>query len=423
MKSRSIALLAATAFAVLIPTTSAASLKKEGSWPEHDRTVSLEFDGKPSEGLKELAKEAEWSLIIRDGAALDGRHVHVDVDDQPADAVLDALFSGQDVVAERNGSLVTLRPGGAGLSPAAAAPPASANEPAIRGEDRNVFGGTLVVGRGETFHTVTVAGGTLRVEGTVTGDLVVAGGSATVASGAHVMGNATALGGSLKVEKDARVDGDVGVVGGVLTREDGAIIGGKVVDDDHPGDVKVDVHGKDVATSVVESSEPPRSRLSRAAHSVGESLTKMALLFVFGCVLLSLLTKRMEMAQAEIASRPMRSFATGVVASLVGGVGAVILIVALCVSVIGIPVAIATVLFAVFALYAGITSVLTTIGAAFVAHRSDNPHVHLLVGCLAFFFASLIPWIGSAVTFAVVMVAVGVLVTTRGGQKLANALN
>jgi hypothetical protein len=148
-------------------------------------------------------------------------------------------------------------------------------------------------------------------------------------------------------------------------------------------------------------------------------MTKMALLFVFGCVLLSLLTTRMEKVQAEIASRPMHSFATGIVTSIVGGIGAIVLIVALCISVIGIPVAIATILFAVFALYAGIASVLATVGAGLVGHRSKNPHIHLLVGCGLFLVASLVPWIGGIVTFAVVMIAVGVLVTTRGGARLA----
>jgi hypothetical protein len=418
MKSRFFAMLGTATLAMLIPLTAAASLKKEGVWPTTDKTISLEFDGKPSDGLKELAKAAGWSLVVRDGATIDGKDVHVDVDDQPADVVLDALFSGgQDVVADRNGSLVTLRPS-TGTPSNTAAPLAA---PAVRGEDRNVFGGTLVVAKGETVHTVTVAGGSLRVEGTVTGDLVVAGGSATVVSGAHVFGNASALGGSLKIENDARVDGDVGVVGGSLTREEGAIIGGKVVDEDHPGDVKVNVHGSEVATSVVKSDEPRRSRFSTAAHTVGESMTKMALLFVFGCVLLSLLTNRMEKVQAAIASRPMHSFATGVVTSIVGGIGSVVLLVALCVSIIGIPVAIAAVLLGVFTLYAGIASVLTTIGAALVAHRSNNPYVHLLVGCTLFLALSLVPWVGGIVTFAVVMVAVGVLVTTRGGAKLATA--
>jgi hypothetical protein len=110
-----------------------------------------------------------------------------------------------------------------------------------------------------------------------------------------------------------------------------------------------------------------------------------------------------------------------VVTSIVGGIGSVVLLVALCVSIIGIPVAIAAVLLGVFTLYAGIASVLTTIGAALVAHRSNNPYVHLLVGCTLFLALSLVPWVGGIVTFAVVMVAVGVLVTTRGGAKLATA--
>lgn len=424
MKSpRLLPLLGALAVALTLPLSAGAALKKEGSWPTAEKRVSFDFDGKPSEGLQELAKEADWSLVVQDTTRVDGKHVHVDVTDQPADAVLEALFAGQDVIAARNGSLVTLRAASGPLpaaEPAAsttAVVPASIPSPTTRGEDRNVFGGDLVIGKDETVHTVTLAGGSLRIEGTVTGDVIVAGGSGTIAGGAHVLGNATTLGGSLTIQKDARVDGHAGVIGGVLNREEGAIIGSA---DDHSGkvDIKINEHG--IATDGSDA-EPASSRFSRAAHEIGGSMTKMALLFVFGCVLLALLAPRMERAQAEVAARPMRSFAVGIVTSIFGGIASVVLIVALCITIIGIPVALGTVLFAVFALYGAIASVLTTVGAAFIGHRSKNPYVHLLAGCAIFLVASLIPWIGGMVTFAITMMAIGVLVTTRAGGKLAFA--
>lgn len=437
-------IVAAVAFAM--PLSAGATLEKTGAWPDHEKKVDLEFDGKPSEGLKKLAKEADWSLVVSNAVAVDGSggDVHVDVEDQPADAVLEALFVGRDVVAYRNGTLITITPSVGGSVPSAGlvptppivppppplpSPPSvgdtradtSTNPvpppiPSVRGEDRSVFGSNLVIHKGEIVHNVTVTGGSLKVEGTVTGDLVVAGGPAKVMSGGRVVGNATVFGGSLKIENNGRVDGDVSVAGGVLKRDDGAIVGGRIHHESD--DAKVNVTAGDHGAPAEENDDATsstRSRLSRAVHDFGQSLTKMALLFVLGCVLLALLAPRMERVRVEIASRPMRSFALGVVGTLVGSIGAIILLAVLCVTVIGIPVAILGVLAAILVLYGGIASALTTFGAAVAGHRTQNPYIHLLVGCAAFLVLSSIPSVGGIVTFVVTMIAVGALLTTRAG--------
>ena len=135
-------------------------------------------------------------------------------------------------------------------------------------------------------------------------------------------------------------------------------------------------------------------------------------------MLLALLAPRMEKVRVEIASRPMRSFALGLVGTLLGTIGAVVALTILCVTVIGIPLALAGVLLAVIAVYGAVASALTTFGAAVIGHRTQNPYLHLLLGCAAFLVLSSIPWIGGVVTFAVVMIAVGALVATRVGGLL-----
>ena len=195
-------------------------MRREGAWPASDKKVSFDFDGKPSEGLKKLATEAGWSLVVSKGIEVSEHDVKIDVEDQPADAVLEALFAESDVVARRSGTLITITPahGGAPGASASAAdavptPPAAPSAaaaapsvpsvppvPTVRGEDRNVLGNSLVVEKGEIVHTVTVTGGSAKIYGTVTGDLVVAGGSARIENGGSVVGNATVFGGSLKVE-------------------------------------------------------------------------------------------------------------------------------------------------------------------------------------------------------------------------------
>lgn len=410
-------LIALVAFA--LPATAGATLKREGDWPAAEKKVDLAFDGKPSQGLEKLAAEAGWSIVVSKAIAVDEHDVHIAVDDQPADAVLEALFADSDVVARRSGTLIVVSPAAAAPAaapPAATAAPAAAPAPAVRGEDKNVVGGSLTVQKGEVVHTVTVTGGSAKISGTVTGDLVVAGGSAKVLEGGRVMGNVSVMGGSVKIEKGGRVDGSVGAVGGAVKTEEGAILGGQVVDEDRSGNVKVSIHDGDVHTSVTPDEhrdDAGGSRLARAAHAFGRKVTAMSLLFVFGCVLLALATGRMEKLRLEAAARPMRSFAVGLVGSIAGGIAAVLAIVVLCITVVGIPVAIFGVLLAVFAVYGAIAAVLTTVGAAVLGHKTQNPYVHLLFGCAAFLVASSLPWLGGLVTFAVVMIAIGTLFSTK----------
>jgi hypothetical protein len=215
------------------------------------------------------------------------------------------------------------------------------------------------------------------------------GGSAVVRKGGKVEGDATVLGGTLEVENEGEIEGDVGIVGGKLLRGDAAKIGG------------------DVEQGKAKLSLEPSGMLSE----IGGAITRTALLFVFGAVLLALATRRMESLQGEVGGRPMRSFALGVIGFFV----AVIALIALSVTIIGIPIAIIALLFAVFATYAGICAVLATLGGALVQHKTKNPYIHLAVGCALFMIASAIPWIGGFVTLAVVVVGMGAVVATRGG--------
>jgi hypothetical protein len=121
----------------------------------------------------------------------------------------------------------------------------------------------------------------------------------------------------------------------------------------------------------------------------------------------------MERLRVEAAARPMRSFALGLVGAVVGGIAAIIALVILCITVVGIPVAIFGVLATVFAVYGAIAAVLTTFGAAVIGHKTQNTYVHLLFGCAVFLVASSLPVVGGLVTFTVTMIALGTLVATR----------
>jgi hypothetical protein len=228
--------------------------------------------------------------------------------------------------------------------------------------------------------------------------------------GAHVHGDATAVGGSLTVDDGATVDGDVGVVGGVLHRGEKANIGG----DERTGRVKVDVDDEED-----EPSDEPAARgwtLSGISREVGEAMTRSALLFVFGAVVLALATRRMDDLQHEIAARPMRSFALGVVGALTG----ILLLVALTITVIGIPIALIAVLLGMLLTYAGVCAVLTVVGAALLRHKTRNPYIHLAAGCALFLVVGAIPYLGTLAMFAVVLMGMGSVVATRGTGLFAS---
>jgi hypothetical protein len=421
-------------FALAFATASVADakLRKAGSWPEQDKKVTLDGDGVfRDQAVRDLGQKAGWSLVIpwkdNDHRIVPQDRVDVHVKDEPADKVLEMLLGDGSYVATRDGNRVMLAldeapppapvpstaptPAPAGPSDAAATPDAKTERvaPTTRGEDRTISGGHLEIRKDEIVHDVGVFGGSLDVYGTVTGDVAVTGGSVRIHEGAWVMGSATAIGGSLRIEDGARVDGRVGVVGGSLKRGNKAIVGGKSGDEDEGSDVQVNVeNGKVHVTASEPSSHKERARgLLREA---GDRITATAFLFVFGTILLALAGRRMEILRAEAAARPMRSLALGIVGSLL----AVLVMVVLAVTVVGIPVLIAGVLVGVFAVYAGLTAALTTLGQALIGHKTKNPYAHLGLGCLLLLVLGSIPFVGGFVHAAAYLIGIGTLFATRG---------
>lgn len=423
------ALALAVAASMATVSVAHAEVRKEGVWPANEPGVSFSVDGAPKKiALRQLASAAGWSIVTP--AGLDDA-VEVVARDQPPERVLSMLLEGGNYVAKREGSLVSIRvdasppPAGAAApvplvppvpptppvsplpadpaivpafsaNPAIVAPSATAERRAARGKragDRTVAGGSARILAGETVRDVQVMGGTLDVEGVVTGDIEVLGGTVRIRKGARVDGDISALGGTVTVDEGADVKGGVETVGAVVARHD--------TPEEGP---------KNEAGAVPPARFPA---VSAALSSAGSAISSSALLFVFGAVLMALLTKRMDSLRVETAARPMRTFALGVVGSL----ASVAVLVALCVTVIGIPIAMAAVVVGVLVAYAGICAVLQTAGEALLRHRTPNPYVHLACGCLIFLIAGSLPWIGGYVTAIVALLGIGAVVATRLGTE------
>ncbi len=418
-----------------------ASVKLEGTWPDSDKMISIDASGLArSEAVRKIADAAGWSIVVH---APSGDPIDLHVKNQPAAKVLDLVLDDAAYVAKRDGSLVSIErqtenvtapattasttavapietaaptpilpppPPPAPLANSATPPtPPVPPAPTVtkRGDDRLVTGGSLRIDSGDVVKDVTVVGGTVDVYGDVTGDLTVLGGSARVHKAGHVERDATAIGGSLDIDDGATVDGDVGVVGGVLTRQPGAIIHGDVVKGKGAKhDVKIDLEDPN------STDNSPGFSIHRTTRSIGSALTRSAILFVFGAMLLALATDRMEKLRAEIAARPMKSFALGII----GSIAALIAFCVLCITLIGIPIAVVGMLVAVFGGYAGFCAALATGGQALFGHRTKNPYVQLALGCLLLVAIGWIPVVGVWIIAAISFIGIGAMIATRGAS-------
>jgi hypothetical protein len=404
------------------------AVQLEGAWPEADKLVTLDAAGLPrSEAVRRIADAAGWNVVW---ASPSTESIDVHVKKAPATKVLELVLSDGDYVARRQGDLIQIervRPvADAPLAvPAPSAAPSSSardaaageskdedddeeeppsrNEPPSHGHgphkhhraDRTVFAGNLRVDKDETVKDVTVLGGTADIYGTVSGDMSILGGTARIYPGAHVSGDVVMLGGSLKIDDGAVVGGDVQVVGGALDRAPGAKI---------RGDVQASTQGEHES----EHAEGI-SRLRRAARAFGGPMTRTAMLFVFGAVLLALVARPMSHLEVEATRRPMRSFALGVV----GSIAIIVVTGILCVTLIGIPVAVVGILAAIFAAYAGVCAVLTAVGAALLSRVTANPYLHLAAGCALFLLLGFVPYLGAWITAIVVLTGIGTVVASR----------
>ena len=387
--------LTGLALLLTLSSTSYAALKRDGEWPESDPKVTLDFSGSRGEALRLVADKAGISYVA---AELPSGNVSLHLKELPAGKAFDLLFEDESgtYVASRTGNVVKFNMTAAPSvdADASAATVASTNSAEEEGGDRVIKGQSLRIERGEVVHDVSVMGGSVHVYGKVTGDLVVTGGSVHVHDGAWIKGNATAIGGSLHVLRGSRIDGNAGVVGGVLHKEDGAIVKGTVT-------------GKGKTRPA--ETEQQAGIFKRAANEISNAISSFGMLFVFGSILIALAGERMRTLRLEVATRPMRNFALGVL----GFFGFIAGVIVLCVTVVGIPIALFGVLFGLVAMYAGIVATITLGGEVLLRKRTENPYAHLALGALLFVTLSAVPVVGSIVGLAVGALGIGTLVSTR----------
>lgn len=381
---------------LLASTQAHAAVLREGTWPE-EKPVTLAINGESrAVAIGKLAAEAGWSLVGQD---LGDQVVHVQITDQPPAKALELLLSDGDYVVRRDGNLIyisKLRQSAPAVvdvtpDPAPGADKSKSEErkqPRKKGEDR-VITGDGRVGPQEVVRDLFVWRSSVVVEGTVTGDVLLIGGSAQFLESAYVGGDLVAFGGSVDIANGAQVDGEVGVVAGSL----------------HRGD-QVEVN----CTTCDDEPKTPQAALGAFLGKLLGRLAGVALVWVFGALLLALALRRVALVQAEILRRPWRCLGLGFVSFF----GVLILMIALAVTLIGIPLALIGGMLAGLSAYVGFCVVLLAAGSALLGNRTQNAYKHLAVGCAAYFLVATVPILGDVVCAAVILTGLGALVATRG---------
>ena len=378
------------AVALSAPAFTARAYRVEGEWP--DRRISLDVDERPtSEALRMATEAAGLGLVARFPS---DPPVTLHVRDVPIGEVVQALLGDADVVVIAGERLVTVRADSrenvavaAPLEPPTepAAAPAEPEVPAGL-DDRVTFGGDVTIGAGERVRDVVTMGGDARVEGRAYGDVVTMGGDADI--GGQVVGDVITMGGDIRVREGAEVHGALNAMGGEVEVDDGARVHGQV-----------------------------RSERDPEAHEDSDSIFRSglwhALLFLIGLAMLGTMREQLGYLRAELDARPVRSGFGGFFVFL----AAAILGLVLCVTIIGIPVALILGVVFVVAMLIGWTTSALWLGSVLpIKALKDRPVHQLGAGIFLLFVLGEIPSVGWLVSAAALLAGLGAVTATRFGS-------
>ena len=229
-----------------------------------------------------------------------------------------------------------------------------------RGTDIVKFGEDVFVRRDEMIRgDLVVFGGDVEVEGIVGGNVVVIGGDINVRSGAEIKGDAVVLGGGL--EEDA-----------------GAIIQGERVSFNSFIPFRI----RPVITNV-------HSRLLDLIFVP----VKFFLSLVLAILLILFLGRRVRISEQQIGSNILKCFGIGFLTVFVGGFTLIVLTILLCITIIGIPLALLLIVSCF-----GVTVLAWTIAAYGLGmaikrkarFQSANDYLIVLIGMLVLFLPSFV---------------------------------
>lgn len=251
--------------------------------------------------------------------------------------------------------------------------------------DRVAFGDPVSVAAGEVVRDAVSFGGDTVVEGTVQGDAVSFGGNVVLRGDADVTGDTVAFGGTVRDERDA------------AERAANA--------------------GSTASTHVqLDHERGPFETLWSFMGDVARSAVLHVLLFLLGLLMIGVGRERLANVQAAMIQDGVKTAGVG----FLGYAGAILAIVLLAITLIGIPAAIVVGLALPIVSYVGLAAAATVLGAVLpIPQLKGNEVGQLGAGVAVLFLASLVPFAGGVLTAVIACLGVGALMRTKlGGERL-----
>jgi|GEM_PF-281930 hypothetical protein len=264
-------------------------------------------------------------------------------------------------------------------------------------------------------HRVS-AGGPVTVEKETQVDTAVAyGGPVIVEENAVVDGDAVAFGGDVILKKNAVVEGDAVSFGGTVVKEEGAVVHGESVSMGGSG------FGTTVARNMIKTQRSARVAEAQDADEptggfgrhLASFLLEFAVFFGLGFVLMMFAPQRLKALEDSVRAEPLKNGVAGALAAM----ASVPLTLLLCVTIVGIPVAIAMWLAAFLLVPAGVAVIANSVGAKLPTGRVRKTQALVLAaGLFALLLALQVPGLNVLVGLVAGSIFVGAAIRTRLGQ-------
>lgn len=251
-------------------------------------------------------------------------------------------------------------------------------QPAAAGSDpqRFGFGQSMRIEQGERVDTIVTVGGNLTINGEVDEDAVV-------------------VGGTLELGPRARIGDDAIAVGGSVIAAEGATIGGERVELDSGFSREANFEFGPISTGIA-------------------TLVQVVASFLISALMLALVPRRVCNVAALMRKRPGRALLLGLAIMLLF----VPLLVALTISIVGIPLIPLAIMLVAVVLVFGMAALGIRIGYAIPFYSEDRSAMGALaIGYLILAVIALIPWVGAVVISLAGLFAGGAVLASGFGGR------
>jgi hypothetical protein len=289
-----------------------------------------------------------------------------------------------------------------------------------------VVGGNVMIEEGAIVNgDIAVIGGNLTINGDINGNVAIIGGNLMLS--AEIDGDIAVVGGQAALAETAVVDGDVTTIGGQVKKEPGAEISGNITNNAPPVNIPP-IPAIPSIPNVPDVPNPPDvpavpnsgvdfNPLWNAFNVVWRALAVAAI----GMLLTLFLQPQLERVSDAITQQPVLAGSFGLLAVVVTPLAILVMVVTL----ILIPVALVVAMLVPLAWLFGMVALGQEVGERFTKaiNQSWSPVLSIGFGTLLLVlvtgFIGLIPCIGWLLAFIVSLFAVGGVVLTWFGTRIA----